>query len=221
MEIMEVNKKLVEVKLEALRSQMNPHFIFNCLNSIDSLIQNNEKEKATLYLAKFARLIRSILETSRIDVVACWKDMDTLKVYLQLEELRWEKKIRYELNISDEILNGDFKVPPLIIQPFVENAIYHGLLNKVSQDRQLLIKVWAAGNSIHYLIEDNGVGRTRAAAYKQLNRPSHQSMGMHISTERIQLFNQQNNGSVKITDLADEQGQPSGTRVFITLINQP
>jgi putative methionine-R-sulfoxide reductase with GAF domain len=220
MEMLGINEKLSEAKLEALRSQMNPHFIFNCLNSIDNLIQNNEKEKATLYLSKFAKLIRSILETSKNNVVPCWKDIETLKVYLELEELRRDKKFYYTINIADEILRGDYKVPPLIIQPFVENAIHHGLLNKTAPDRKLIIDVFVTQNHIHYIIRDNGVGRVKSAEYKQLNQPSHDSMGMQITTDRINLFNQNKNNAVKITDLYDEQGMPSGTKVEVTLINQ-
>ena len=205
----------------ALRAQMNPHFIFNCLNSIDNLIQMNEKEKATLYLSKFAKLIRSILENSNKNVVPCWKDMETLQLYLQLEELRWDKKFTYQVTIAEDILNGDYKVPPLIIQPFVENAIHHGLLNKIDGDKKLLIYVTASNNYIHYVIEDNGVGRTKANTYKQLNKPSHQSMGMQITADRIHLFNQGKDGSVTITDLENEQHEPIGTRVAIVLINQP
>jgi ligand-binding sensor domain-containing protein/putative methionine-R-sulfoxide reductase with GAF domain len=219
-EMLGINEKLIAAKLEALRSQMNPHFIFNCLNSIDNLIQNNEKEKATLYLSKFAKLIRSVLETSKNNTVSCWKDMETLKLYLQLEELRWDKKFQYQVIVADEIVNGDYKVPPLIIQPFVENAIHHGLLNKIEGDKKLLIKVQVVNNHIHYLIEDNGVGRAKANEYRQLNKPSHQSMGMQITTDRINLFNKNNNGFVKITDLVDEQQQPCGTKVAIELINQ-
>ena len=220
MEMLGINEKLSEARLEALRSQMNPHFIFNCLNSIDNLIQNNEKEKATQYLAKFARLIRAVLETSKNNTVPCWKDMETLKVYIELEALRLDNKFSYRINTSDDILNGDYKVPPLVIQPFVENAIHHGLLNKISADRQLSIEVTALGNSIHYIITDNGVGRAKAAGYKQLNKPAHMSMGMQITSERIHLFNQQSSGSVKITDLYDENQQPCGTRVEVELLNQ-
>ena len=216
----EMKQRIAETEMMALRAQMNPHFIFNCLNSIDNLIQNNEKEKATLYLSKFAKLIRSILETSKNNTVPCWKDMETLKLYVELEELRWDKKISYTINIADEIINGDYKVPPLVIQPFVENAIHHGLLNKTGTDRKLIISVSGAGNHIHYSIEDNGVGRTKAAVYKQLNKPAHESMGMQITTDRINLFNQTSNSSVKITDLYDGQQQPAGTKVEIELINQ-
>ena len=217
----ELKQKLSETEMMALRSQMNPHFIFNCLNSIDNLIQNNEKEKATLYLSKFAKLIRSILETSKNNVVPCWKDMETLKLYLELEELRWDKKISYTISIADEILHGDYKVPPLVIQPFVENAIHHGLLNKIGSDRKLKIIVAVSSNKIYYTIEDNGVGRAKAASYKQLNKPAHESMGMQITTDRINLFNQSNlGGAVKISDLTDAGHQPAGTKVEVELINQ-
>jgi ligand-binding sensor domain-containing protein/putative methionine-R-sulfoxide reductase with GAF domain len=219
-EMYSMNELLSKAKLEALRSQMNPHFIFNCLNSIDNLIQMDEKEKATLYLSKFAKLIRSILENSAHNEVSCWKDMETLNLYLQLEELRWDKKFSYQLVISEEILNGDYKVPPLIIQPFVENAIHHGLLNKIDGDKKLMIHVSVVNNHIHYVIEDNGVGRAKANAYKQLNKPSHQSMGMQITTDRINLYNQNKNGYVMITDLVNKMQEPCGTKVEIDLINQ-
>jgi LytS/YehU family sensor histidine kinase len=218
-EMMGINEKLSEARLEALRSQMNPHFIFNCLNSIDDLIQNNEKEKATEYLAKFAKLIRSILETSKNDVVPCWKDIETLRVYLELEELRCDNGFSYHIDVEKEVLNGDYKVPPLVIQPFVENAIHHGLLNKKETDRQLLIAVSVQNNCIHYTIEDNGVGRELSAAYNRLNKPAHQSMGMQITAERIHLFNQKTNGAIVITDLYGAQNKPAGTRVEIELIN--
>jgi ligand-binding sensor domain-containing protein len=220
MEMLGMNEKLTAAKLEALRSQMNPHFIFNCLNSIDNLIQNNEKEKATLYLSKFAKLIRSVLETSKNDVIPCWKDMETLKLYIELEEFRWDKKFSYEINIADEILNGDYKVPPLIIQPFVENAIHHGLLNKIDADKKLVIDVVAGDSHIYYSIQDNGVGRAKAGAYKELNRSSQESMGMQITTDRINLFNQNKNGLVTIIDLLNEYNEPAGTKVEVILINQ-
>ncbi|MEO7264249.1 MAG: two-component regulator propeller domain-containing protein [Ferruginibacter sp.] len=216
----EMKQKIAETEMMALRAQMNPHFIFNCLNSIDNLIQNNEKEKATLYLSKFAKLIRSILETSKNNLVACWKDMETLKLYLELEELRWDKKISYSINMTEEITNGDYKVPPLVIQPFVENAIHHGLLNNISSNRKLQIDVSVFNNHIMYSITDNGVGRAKAALYKQLNKPAYESLGMQITTARINLFNQNKNGSVKITDIFDEHSQPAGTRVDVDLINQ-
>jgi len=216
----ELKQKISETEMMALRAQMNPHFIFNCLNSIDNLIQVDEKEKATLYLAKFAKLIRSILENSQNNVVPCWKDMETLKLYVELEELRCDSKFSYRINIADEILNGDYKVPPLVIQPFVENAIHHGLLNKIEADKKLLINVTVRNGRISYTIEDNGIGRAKAEDYKKINKPVYESMGMQITTDRINLFNQHKNGSVKITDLTDVNNEPAGTKVEVELINQ-
>lgn len=216
----ELKQQIAETEMMALRAQMNPHFIFNCLNSIDNLIQVDEKEKATLYLAKFAKLIRSILENSKNNVVPCWKDLETLQLYLELEELRCDKKFVYTINIADEIMNGDYKVPPLVIQPFVENAIHHGLLNKIDTDKKLFIDVGVKNNHICYCIEDNGVGRAKAASYKQLNKPAHESMGMQITTDRINLFNQHKSGSVKIFDLVNEHNEPDGTKVEVDLVNQ-
>ncbi|MEP6713364.1 MAG: histidine kinase [Ferruginibacter sp.] len=220
-EMYSMNEQLLKAKLEALRAQMNPHFIFNCLTSIDNLIQMDEKEKATQYLSKFARLIRSILENATNNTVPCWKDMETLQLYLELEEMRWDKKFSYKIVIAEDIVNGDYKVPPLIIQPFVENAIHHGLLNKIEGDKVLLIQVSVVNNRIHYLIQDNGVGRAKANEYKQLNKSSYQSMGIQITTDRINLFNQNKNCFVKITDLVNKIQQPCGTKVAIELINQP
>lgn len=219
-EMLSLQEKLSSAKLEALRSQMNPHFIFNCLNSIDNLIQAGEKEKATTYLAKFARLMRSILESSNVDTVPCWKDMETMKMYLELEELRYDKKFRYHLHMSAEIMEGDYKVPPLIIQPFIENAIHHGLLNKREPDKELIIHVSATQNYIQYIIKDNGVGRVKAEEYKQLNKPLHHSMGLKITIDRIHFFNQTGDNAVIITDLYDDRQRPAGTKVDVNIINQ-
>jgi ligand-binding sensor domain-containing protein len=216
----ELKQKIAETEMIALRAQMNPHFIFNCLNSIDNLIQSSQKEKATTYLAKFAKLIRAILENSKNNVIPCWKDLETLTLYLELEEFRWDKKFSYTLNIADEILQGDYKVPPLVIQPFVENAIHHGLLNKTSGDKMLTISVAIEHNYIKYTVEDNGIGRAQASVYKKINKPSSISLGMELTTERINLFNQKNNGAVTITDLADANHLPAGTRVEVCLVNQ-
>jgi len=215
-----MKQQIAETEMMALRAQMNPHFIFNCLTSIDNLIQMDEKEKATLYLSKFAKLIRSILENATNNIVPCWKDIETLQLYLELESLRFDHKFSYEIIVADEILNGDYKAPPLIIQPFVENAIHHGLLNKIEGDKKLIVRIAVIDNEIRYIIEDNGVGRAKANVYKQLNKPSHFSMGMQITTDRINLFNQNKNGNVVITDLMNGGNEPCGTRVAIQIINQ-
>jgi ligand-binding sensor domain-containing protein len=215
-----LKQKIAETETMALRTQMNPHFIFNCINSIDNLIQTDQKEKATEYLAKFAKLIRAILENSKNDVIPCWKDLETLQLYIDLEAFRWDKPFTCHIQVDEKIIQGDYKVPPMVIQPFVENAIQHGLLNKIDADKQLFIKVLSENGSIKYIVQDNGVGRKQADEYKKLNKPSHQSLGVQITTERINLYNQHRNGSVKIFDLYNNENEPAGTRVEVELTNQ-
>lgn len=210
----------LETEITALRAQINSHFIFNCLNSIDSLIQINQNEKASTCLTKLARLIRFILDNSKYNQIPCWKDIETLKLYLELEEFRWDYQFSFQLKVDDNISWNDFYVPPLVIQPFVENAIYHGLLNKEAGNKKLLIQVLALDKHIQYIVEDNGVGRMRAQEYKKLNQPIHQSKGIQLARDRIHLFNGEHNGSVNITDLYDEQKQPTGTRVEVILGQQ-
>jgi len=216
----ELKQKIAETEMMALRAQMNPHFIFNSLNSIDNLIQTDQKEKATTYLARFAKLIRGILENSKQEVIPCWKDLEQLQLYLELEQLRWDNKFASVVNIDERILQGDYRVPPMVIQPFVENAIHHGLLNKKENDRKLFICVMPENGQIKFIIEDNGVGRAKAEEYNKVNRLSHQSMGLHITEQRIHLFNKDETRSVKIIDLSGKDNEPAGTRVEVILNNQ-
>jgi LytS/YehU family sensor histidine kinase len=211
---------MIEMEMMALRSQMNPHFIFNCLTSIDNLIQTDQKSKATDYLAKFALLIRAILENSKSNAIPCWKDLDALKLYLEMEALRWGDKISSELIVDPQIQSGDYKVPPMVVQPFVENAIHHGLLNKRGNDKKLNIDVRLDHNRIKYTITDNGVGRAKAAAYKKINNSFQKSFGMQITQERIGLFNGVTNNAIHITDLYDEQKEPRGTQVEVWINTQ-
>ncbi|MEO7531006.1 MAG: two-component regulator propeller domain-containing protein, partial [Sediminibacterium sp.] len=205
--------KLAESEMMALRAQMNPHFIFNSITAIDNLIQTNQKDKATVYLTRFAQLIRSILDSSKNNLIPAHKDVESLKLFLQLEQFRYSDKFRYNLNIDPEILNSDIKVPPLLIQPFVENAINHGLMNKVSADRVLDIDIALQNEYLKYTVTDNGIGRARAAELKSFNRPGHVSYGIEISRKRVDLHN--HNGkhpAVIISDLVKDN-LPAGTRV--------
>jgi hypothetical protein len=213
----EMKQTIAETEMMALRAQMNPHFIFNCLNAIDNLIQTNQKEKATTYLARFAKLIRSILDSSKNNVVPFQNDYESLQLYLQMEQFRCNNKFVYELKADEELLQSDYKLPPLIVQPFVENAIHHGLLNKQTGDRKLIVSAELENDAIKYTILDNGVGRARAQEIKDINKPGFQSYGISITTERVHLYNQngKSNGIV-ITDIL-ENGLPSGTKVEIRL----
>lgn len=212
----DMQRQITESKMMALRSQMNPHFIFNCLNSIDNLMQNNEKEKATAYLARFAKLIRAILENSKQEQIPIWKDIETLRLYLELELLRCDHQFDFSIDVAEEILEGDYKIPPLVIQPFVENAIHHGLLNKEDTPRDLSIHGELKDGYIHFRIVDNGVGREQAQKLREFNKAGHKSLGIQITRERLSLLNL--NGrteTVRITDLMNENHEALGTQVDI------
>jgi len=216
----DLRQKISRSEMMALRAQMNPHFIFNCLSSIDNLIQNDQKEIATSYLAKFARLIRSILELSKKETVPCWKDLEALHLYLEMESLRLNRQFHWSFDIDEQIIRGDYKIPPMILQPFVENAIHHGLMNKLDEDKQLRIEGQFVGGSLRFVVEDNGIGRSKAAEYKRINKPDHQSMGVEITQERINHFNVDGSNTVNIIDLYTDDGRPAGTRIEIYINNQ-
>lgn len=193
-----VKQHIIETEMAALKAQMNPHFMFNCINCIDAFIHSNDKYNATLYLNKFAKLLRNILDSSKQNTVAFTKDVETLKLYIELEELRHENKFKTNINIDDELLSNDYKVPPLIIQPFVENAILHGLKNREENEGLLEIKIEKVADKIKYSIKDNGIGRKAASAIAQNKEASY---GMQMSNDRIKLFNKEEKPSVQIIDL--------------------
>ncbi|HLG38987.1 MAG TPA: histidine kinase, partial [Chitinophagaceae bacterium] len=183
----------------------------------DNLVQTNQKEKATTYLARFAKLIRSVLDSSKNNVVPFQNDYESLQLYLQMEQFRCNNKFSYELNADKELLYSDYKLPPLIVQPFVENAIHHGLLNKQTGDRKLCVSATLEDDFIKYTLTDNGVGRKRAQEIKEINKPGYQSYGVAITAERIHLYNQnKKSNDIIITDLS-ENGHSAGTKVEICL----
>lgn len=212
-------KTKAELQMQVFRSQMNPHFIFNSLNSIEYYILQNEKRNASVYLNKFASLIRIILSDSRKDVVPFADDMQTIRLYVDLELLRFNHNFHYITDIDQGLLNADYLVPPLLIQPFVENAILHGFAYSDQKKLQLKISAILNGEYIIYAIEDNGVGRKKSATYNALNKPNHNSLGMQITQQRIQIFNEQHraNSMVNIEDVYDENEQPGGTRVTVKI----
>jgi ligand-binding sensor domain-containing protein/putative methionine-R-sulfoxide reductase with GAF domain len=212
-EMYSINEQLSKAKFEALRSQMNPHFIFNCINSIDGLIHSNDKYNATVYLNKFAKLLRNILDGSKQDTVPLSKDIDTLKLYTELEEFRNENKFKTIITVDDELTGSDYKVPPLIVQPFVENAILHGLRNKDGEEGVLIIDIKKSNDTIQYIITDNGIGRAAAKKIRQ-NKESH--YGLQISYDRVKLFNKEEIASVQADDLYNGE-KAAGTRITVNL----
>ena len=212
-------QKITDTELQALRAQMNPHFIFNSLNSIENFIMKNEKWLASDYLNKFARLFRMILHSSRNELVPFSKDMEALQLYVDLERLRYNNKFAYETDIDPTLTEGEYRVPSLLVQPYVENAIVHGLGLSTREDACVRVTATLNGEYICYRIIDNGVGRARAREVRRINNPNHQSVGLSITENRINIFSHQQNsaGSVRITDLSNEDGTAAGTQVEVMI----
>jgi ligand-binding sensor domain-containing protein len=210
-----LKQKVVETKMQALRAQMNPHFIFNSLNSIENFILQNEKRLASDYLNKFARLIRMILDSSRNELVSFAKDIETLQLYIDLEQLRFNNKFTYKTNIDPALLSGAYMIPSLLIQPYVENAIVHGLAHSEATNLELVVTAILENDFIKYTITDNGIGRKQSSIYNLQNKSLHKSVGLKITEDRINIFNN-NNKKVKITDLY-EDNKDTGTQVEIII----
>lgn len=205
-------QQIAEAEMMALRAQMNPHFIFNCINSIDAMIQSNDKYHATMYLNKFARLIRGILDSSKQKTVPISQDIETLRLYIELEQFRHDDKFTYEIDADPAVLQEDYRVPPLVVQPYVENAILHGIRHRKDGGGKLFISIRLSEGHLLYHIEDNGVGMLSAAS-KPAGRHSY---GIQMSNDRVRLFNGENKASVDIS-YQEDGGHPTGTRVRVTL----
>lgn len=205
--------KIAETEMMALRSQMNPHFIFNCINGIDAMIQSNDKYRATMYLNKFAKLIRNILDSSKQNKIPLSKDLETLQLYIDLELFRHQGKFTAKIEADDDLLQNDYVVPPLIIQPYVENAILHGLRHRTGNGGVLNVTVRKSNDHIIYTIEDNGVGRKSLNGHNHHEGPGY---GMQIGNDRVRLFNKEEMASVNITD-RKSNGEPAGTCVEVKL----
>lgn len=210
-EIEVINK---ELENRMLRAQINPHFIFNALSSIQHLITSNDKKAALGYLTKFSALLRQILENSINVKVPIADELKFLKIYLDLESLRFDGNFNYKIVVDPALDVQDQEVPILLLQPFVENAILHGLLPKEG-DRTLKVEVKDSGEFINYVIEDNGIGRKAAQELKNKkhNRPGR---GLSVTAQRINLLTQgQQAGEVKFEDILNEDQSSGGTRVII------
>jgi streptogramin lyase/two-component sensor histidine kinase len=210
-------QKLAESEMKVLRSQMNPHFMFNTLNSINSYIIQNKTTLASAYLTTFSKLMRSILDLSKQETVSLSKEVEALKMYLELESLRLENKFDYSISIDQNIDDDIIKIPSLIIQPFVENAIWHGLHNKKEKGNIFIAIKETDKSNLLITIEDDGIGRKAASAIKQ-EQVKHKSYGIDITISRLQLLN--NNNSVTFYDLYDEKNIAAGTKVTIQLNTQ-
>ncbi|MEO7046770.1 MAG: histidine kinase, partial [Ferruginibacter sp.] len=208
----------MELEMLALRAQMNPHFIFNCLSSINRFILINNTEAASSYLTKFSRLIRMALQHSEKSMITLEKELEMLRYYLDLERLRFRNIFDYSITFINTIDAATIFVPPLILQPFVENAIWHGLMHKKGGGH-LDIALSVEGKILTSIITDNGIGRSEAALLNSKNAEKEKSMGMQITVERLALLNETIDQKTffDIGDIVDEEGNTSGTKVELKI----
>ena len=217
-ELADINQQLAEVQLASLRSQMNPHFIFNALNSIKTFIIENDAANAEKYLGKFSKLIRFILDNTQSGIVVLAKEIQLLQLYMDLEQLRFSDRLKYEIIVDKGIDRENIHIPSMLVQPFAENAILHGILHKRAEGfvsiSFILHKGW-----LEIIIEDNGVGREKAKEFKKQNHTAHQSIGMEITMKRLMALRKNENtpAGINIIDKKNEEGEATGTKVIVSV----
>lgn len=211
-------KKIHQTEMRALRAQMNPHFIFNCLNSINRYIVKSDHRTASSYLTKFSRLIRAILDNSAHEYITLDSEIQTLRLYVEMEVLRFDNVFEFFIEVDESIIPESISIPSMLIQPYVENAIWHGLLHKESNNGKLWIRFHQQKNNVLLVeIEDNGVGQKKAKELRSKDVVKKKSYGMQITEDRIFLVNQLYNVNAKVTveDLTNEHGEATGTKVIL------
>jgi len=211
-----MNKRIADIEMKALRAQMNPHFIFNAINSIQSHILKNDSKTAQDYLAKFARLIRNVLENSKLEYIPLGQEMDTLTLYISLEQLRAGGRFKFDISIDPDVSTYNTLIPPLLLQPFVENSILHGLATLQDGSGVLKIHIKQSNTMLVCTIEDNGIGRKKAGEIKKHREPGHRSMGISATEDRINILNSLKPGMAKIW-IEDIDNGATGTKVTITI----
>jgi LytS/YehU family sensor histidine kinase len=212
-----IKKTILQLEARALRVQMNPHFIFNCMNSIKQLIQQKEEDKAITYLTAFSKLMRTSLQNSDRKEITLFEEIETCRLYTQLESMRFGNKLSYEFDIDETLDLKSVMVPALIVQPFIENAIWHGIMPK-KDGGKLVVKVSKTDRTISCIIDDDGIGRELSVRSKSNNSPStHQSKGIHLTQTRLELSNvlNQRNATVEMIDKTDGNNEPTGTKVIL------
>ena len=216
-----LSKQKAEQEMQLLRAQMNPHFLFNSLNSIHNCILQKDTLTASSSLTKFSRLVRNILESSRQAIVTLKSELATLELYMQLEQMRFSTKFEYKIIIESGIAEDEIVIPPLLLQPFIENSIWHGLLPSGTQGL-IEISIRKNGDKILFTIVDNGIGRDKSKELNKNKEEQHTSYGLEITKERLQIHNQlsEQNSPFKIIDLFDSHGKATGTKVEFELIIQ-
>ena len=211
--------QLAELEMTALRAQMNPHFLFNSLNSVNNFIIKNKKEEASEYLTKFSRLVRIVLQNSKERLVSLENELTALRLYIEMETIRFADQFIYVEDIDRNIDLKNIQLPPLILQPYAENAIWHGLLHLKERTGKLLLKVVKTEKGISISIEDNGIGREKSTLLQSKNAMKKKSLGMKMNEDRMGLSKELYDFSleVSIVDLLNEKGESDGTRVIINI----
>lgn len=214
-----VKKKNKEIALQSLRREMNPHFIFNSLNSVNQFIASNDELEANKYLSSYSNLMRTIMENSNKDFILLGKEVELIKKYLALEHLRFKEKFDYSINVDDNIDIESIYAPNMLIQPQLENAIWHGLRYK-EEKGMLSVNITLLNNSIKIVIDDDGIGLTKSRELKTINQKTHTSRGLNNTSERIKLLNELYNKNIQLTISEKTKGTGTIVTIEFPLINQ-
>jgi len=215
---MQVERNTVVLEQKLLRLQMNPHFIFNALSNILILVDKKNTTSASMYLTTFAKLLRTTLECSRQENIFLEEEVSALKSYLELQKLSFENKFEYTVYVDDNIDPEAMAIPPMLIQPFIENAIQHGI--RLKQDKgHIFVRFMLENNKVICEVEDDGVGREKAWEAKYQKRKTHKSLATTIINERIRTINKKMKQKIRldIIDLKSEKNEPKGTKIVLNL----
>ncbi len=217
----QLTKKMMEFERMALQAQMNPHFIFNCLTSVQQYIVDQDILSANKYITGLARLIRLTLHNSSMAFITLTDEVDYLSAYMSLEKLRFKEKMDYSIYVAPGIAKNSCYIPPMLIQPYVENSIRHGLRHRTAGEGYIRVKILqdltVEGAGLTVIVEDNGIGREMSARYKTSEHIEYQSRGMTLTAGRIRMINAVYGGDIRVEviDLEEASGQPAGTRVVM------
>lgn len=213
-----LQERTKELEIQALRSQMNPHFIFNCLNAINRFVLGHETEAASDYLTKFSRLMRMIMNHSRHPLIPLADELEVLRLYLDMESLRFRNAFDYSIHLEEDMEPEEILIPPLLLQPFVENAIWHGLMHKEGRG-ELFLRLEQKKDLLIVTIRDNGIGRKKAGLLKSKSVEKYKSMGLQITAQRLALLKdkEQPGHLFEIEDLYDQEGNAAGTQVVLKI----
>ncbi|MBT8196416.1 MAG: histidine kinase, partial [Bacteroidia bacterium] len=216
-EQLELNKKIFKLEMDGLKAQMNPHFTYNVLNAVQNLVLKKDSKQAYNYITKFSRLMRNYLDSTRSNFIKLSEEIELISNYVQLEQLRLDNKFDFELNVADNVNLENITIPSMIVQPFIENAIHHGLLHKDGKGK-LKVGIEQQNGTLQIAISDDGIGREKAGIINSNKTKMHKSYGVKIIKERIALFEEYYKRKIEIIikDL-NENNVPSGTNVHLTI----